>query len=512
MSSIEYLSLSKPQRWAYNFVQFFVGIGKWFARFFTNLPYHLLKLGNKFLNPLRVLWDAMLRGDWKTRVNFGVLGFAQFFHHQIARGVLYLFYELAFIIFMILIGGKQIGALGTLGIVRSQTFVDPEYGIEVTEYFDNSFNILLYSIVTIVLILVFIALWYFSIRDAKSLQDNENVGIFTSDKEFAQSLADSNYHHVLLAIPMVGLVLFTVIPTIFMILIGFTNFNSQHSTGVTLFDWVGWQNYSELFSNSGSAGGGNLFLTTFLQVFLWTLIWAVFATFSNYFLGMIAAMVINIKGIKLKKLWRTVLVTTIAVPQFVSLLLISKMLGESGFFNAAMLKWGWISQPVRYLTDGTIAKVVIIVVNMWIGIPYTMLSCTGILMNIPVDLYESARIDGASPFKMYTKITLPYMLFVTGPSLISQFVGNINNFNVIYLLSGGGPLFTFKGQIAPARVTGVGQTDLLITWIYKMTMTNVDKDYGAASVVGVMVFILVAFFSLISYNHSSSVKNEEDFQ
>ena len=150
---------------------------------------------------------------------------------------------------------------------------------------------------------------------------------------------------------------------------------------------------------------------------------------------------------------------------------------------------------------------------MWVGIPYTMLICTGILMNVPEDLYESARIDGASPFKMYMKITLPYMLFITGPYLISSFVGNINNFNVIYLLSGGEPKFLPPvGAAFPSELTGLGQTDLLITWIYKITTTNNPKNFGLASVLGVFVFIVVAVLSLILYSRSSAVKNEEDFQ
>ena len=134
-------------------------------------------------------------------------------------------------------------------------------------------------------------------------------------------------------------------------------------------------------------------------------------------------------------------------------------------------------------------------------------------MNIPEDLYESARIDGASPAKMYFKITLPYMLFVTGPYLISQFVGNINNFNVIYLLSGGGPIFTFTTSNVPGiiRDSRVGNTDLLITWIYKIT-TNSNYDYGMASVLGIIIFAVVAFFSMIFYNRSGSVKDEEAFQ
>ena len=139
---------------------------------------------------------------------------------------------------------------------------------------------------------------------------------------------------------------------------------------------------------------------------------------------------------------------------------------------------------------------------MWVGIPYTVLSCTGILMNIPEDLYESAKIDGANPFRMYANITLPYMMFVMGPSLISSFVGNINNFNVIFLLTGGVPVNSNK-FIA-------GDTDLLVTWLYKLTVN--ENNYKMASVIGIVVFVIVAVISLIFYSRSKAVKNEEDFQ
>ncbi|MBQ2954975.1 MAG: sugar ABC transporter permease, partial [Clostridia bacterium] len=172
------------------------------------------------------------------------------------------------------------------------------------------------------------------------------------------------------------------------------------------------------------------FSHTFKQVLLWTLIWAFFATFLNYFLGMLVAIMINKKGIKFKKLWRTILVMTIAIPQFISLLYVSKMFSADGLINGMLMNWGWIKQPLPFWTDPTWARVTIIGINIWIGIPYLMLIATGILMNIPADLYESARIDGANAFQTYMKFTLPYILFVTGPYLLTSFTGNINNFNV----------------------------------------------------------------------------------
>lgn len=216
---------------------------------------------------------------------------------------------------------------------------------------------------------------------------------------------------------------------------------------------------------------------------------------------MLVALLINKKGIRFKKLWRTILIFSVAVPQFVSLLLMSQMLGSEGIINNLLKSWGWIEQSLPFLTDGIWAKVTVIIVNIWIGIPFTVLITTGILMNIPADLYESAKIDGASPFRTYMKITLPYMWFVTTPYLINTFVGNINNFNVIFLLTGGNPL--------SLDYQNAGQTDLLITWLYKLTYN--EQNYSFAAVIGIVTFIIIAVISLIFYNKSKAVKNEEEF-
>ena len=125
---------------------------------------------------------------------------------------------------------------------------------------------------------------------------------------------------------------------------------------------------------------------------------------------------------------------------------------------------------------------------------------TGVLQNIPQEIYEAARMDGAGPVKIFFQITLPYMLFVTTPYLIVSFVNNINNFNVIYLLSGGGP--TMAGDTA-------GQTDLLVTWLYKLTIDQ--QYYNIGAVIGIMTFVILTVVTLATYRNSNSYKNEEAF-
>ena len=238
----------------------------------------------------------------------------------------------------------------------------------------------------------------------------------------------------------------------------------------------------------------------FWSVLGWTLVWAVFATFLNYLFGMLLAILINRKETHWKSFWRFCFILSIAVPQFVSLLIMRTMLQPEGAVNVLLKNAGWISTSLPFFTDVTWARVSVIVINLWVGIPYTMMQVTGILQNIPAELYESAKIDGANAFVTFMKITLPYMLFVTTPYLITQFTGNVNNFNVIYLLSGGDP--------TPVGATA-GKTDLLVTWLYKLT---IDKQYySIGAVIGIFTFIVLAIVALVTYRNTGSYKDEEGF-
>jgi arabinogalactan oligomer/maltooligosaccharide transport system permease protein len=130
-------------------------------------------------------------------------------------------------------------------------------------------------------------------------------------------------------------------------------------------------------------------------------------------------------------------------------------------------------------------------------------------MNIPDDLYESAQIDGASAWTRFWKITVPYILSVTGPSLLTTFIGNINNFNVIYFLSGGGPNAIDAPELAQFNA---GHTDILITWLYKLTVDKTLPERAMGSVIGCLMFMVCGFFSMVMYGRMGSVKNEEEFQ
>ncbi len=444
-------------------------------------------------NVFKLIGVTFVKGDWKTKISYIIMGFGPIARGQFLRGGALLAIEALFIWFVTTFGHQYFLKLGTLGTVETQKINRK------TVYGDHSFLILLFGLLTLFFILLLVVCWYLNIKENAKEEALIKAGKeLPGNKADFLSLFDGNFDKTLLALPVTGVFVFTVLPIVFMICVAFTNYDKTHQAPTKLFTWVGLENFKNLFS-FGSSGWGS----TFLNVLLWTLVWALLATFIDYFLGIAVAMLINKKGIKFKKFWRTCLVLTIAVPQFVSLLYVSKMFDSAGIINGTLMKLGIIQSAIPFWTDPLLAKITIVVVNIWIGIPYLMLMATGLLMNIPADLYESARIDGATPWQMFVNITMPYMLFVTGPYLLTSYTGNLNNFNVIYLLTGGGPKsMSYTG--------GAGGTDLLVTWLYKITIN--DTDYKMAAVIGIMVFVVTAVISLVVYQMLPSVKDEEGFQ
>ena len=512
LSDLEFLKLSKGQKFGYKLGRFFGSIPKAVLNVFQRIG-GLLKSGVTAIGrEAKDIVTTFINGDWKTKVSFFVMGFGNIARGQILRGLLFLLFEIVFIGYMILSGAYWLSMLPSLGKVGPSEEYNIVLDTYTTKYNDNSFQILLYGVLTIFFIIAFIYTWRVNVKQNQMAEKILASGKkLKSGKDDLRSIVDDQFHKTLLALPMTGIFLFTVLPILFMILVAFTNYDGAHN-GYTnsLFTWVGLDNFNTMLSWSGGAGGAQSYAATFGEVLLWTLIWAFFATFTNYFLGMFVAMAINKKGIRFKKGWRTILVLTIAIPQFISLLYVSKMFAKNGIVNGFLMDMGWITQAIDFFGDASrpwLARITVIVINIWIGIPYLMLITTGILMNIPADLYESAKIDGASGWKQYTKITLPYMLFVTGPYLLTSFTGNMNNFNVIFLLTGGAP----TNSAASSAAGSVGYTDLLITWLFKIT-TGQESKYYLASVIGILVFVVVALISLVVYNLMPSIKNEEDFR
>ena len=515
LTDLEYLKLNKLQAFLYDVAMFFLAIPGWFVWLGKKIWEGIKGCGIAIRDEFADIGYTFAKGNWAVKLSFFIFGFGNFFYGQILRGILFLAFEIIFFAYMFVPSGGIYWMSKCNWFQTGETVGTVQGGLQWVDKFgdrfqiwvagDDSVKVLFYALMTVVFIVAFVVTWRMQVKQCRICMDITAKGKkIKSGKDDLKSLLDDQFHKTLLALPLGGIVFFTVIPIIYMVLIAFTSYDGNHDGYANLFSWVGLEHFNELF-NFGKGGLG----LAFGEILTWTLIWSVFATFSTYFLGMFVAMLINKKGIRIKKFWRTVLVMTIAIPQFVSLLYVSKMFIETGMFGKIIEPWVRDTFGVNSLWyDPTTAKILLIVINIWIGIPYIMLMATGILMNIPKDLYESSRIDGANTFQQFTKITLPYMLFVTGPYLLTSFVNNLNNFNVIYLLSNGNPVNT---DIGYAGGVSVGHTDLLITWLYKMTLGSANSHYYYASIIGILVFLVVAGLSLIIYNVIPSTKNEEDF-
>jgi len=440
--------------------------------------------------------NAIVHGSWYTKASILISGFGSIYHGQIAKGLIFLGYQVLSWFVFFTFGLQYLSDLNTLGTHEVGQVFNEQLQIYVNVLGDNSLQILLYSIFALAVMVLGEVIHLASVRSSYAAEvDIKKDRRPTTFMQDMRGLFDRNMHTTMLIPPSIGAIAFTVLPIIFMVLLAFTNFDRQHQPPGNLFTWVGLDNFRNMFNMDGPMG------TTFVSVLGWTLVWAIFATFFNYILGMVVALMINKSGIKFKSLWRTCFVIAIAVPAFVTLLFMRQLLGDMGPVNT-ILHEVFGMDTVRFLSVPLTARITVIVVNLWIGIPYTMLITSGVLMNIPADLYEAARIDGAGPVRQYRSITLPYMLIVTAPYLITQFIGNINNFNAIYFLTAGNPNMPeyFKA----------GATDLLVTWLYKLTVTH--GDYNLASVIGILTFLVSAIIALVTFNITASSKKEETFR
>lgn len=449
---------------------------------------------NDFPTPYTVS-NAVRKGGAATRLTMLILGFGNIAHKQVVKGLLFLASEILFLWFMATSGVYNLKMMVTLGELEQQEVWNEAKGYYEYIAGDNSLLILLYGVATIFIVLWFIVMWRASMKSAYQAEcfakEGRHINTIRDD---IRDLFDKNLHRTLLSLPVTGILVLNIVPLVFMILMAFTSY-SKVGDHLVLFDWVGLANFKKVLSISDSIG------QTFWSVLGWTLIWAVFATGLNYILGMLLALLINRKGTRFKSFWRFCFILSIAVPQFVSLLIMRTMLQPSGAVNTLLMNMGLINKALPFFTDATWARITVIVINLWVGIPYTMMQVTGILQNIPEELYEAAKVDGANAFVIFFKITLPYMLFVTMPYLITTFTGNVNNFNVIYLLSGGDP--------TPVGLTA-GKTDLLVTWLYKLTVDQ--QYYNIGAVIGIMTFVVLSIVSLVTYRNTGSYKNEEGFQ
>ncbi len=190
------------------------------------------------------------------------------------------------------------------------------------------------------------------------------------------------------------------------------------------------------------------------------------------------------------------LILPYAFPAFLGALVWAGMMNESfGFINQVLLG----GAEIPWLTDPWLAKVSVLLVNLWLGFPYMFLVCMGALQGIPEEVNEAGVMDGANPWQIFRRIKLPLLLVTVTPLLIASFAFNFNNFNLIYMLTGGGP----RMEDTAIRV---GHTDILISMVYKVAFTGENRDYGLASAFTILIFIVVALISIVSFRKTKALE------
>ncbi|MBW4839709.1 MAG: sugar ABC transporter permease [Paenibacillaceae bacterium] len=433
--------------------------------------------------------DRHQHRDRATILSILCMGLGQLYNRQYIKGLLLVLFEAFSVIYFIGNLGYAVWGIVTLGET-------PRTGANMNGDWDHSIFIMIQSLITLLFVAIFILVYVMNVRDARKIGlERENGKKPNNFKQSVRYVLDYKFAVAFLSIPAVGILFFTVMPIIFMILLAFTNYSApKHIPPAMLVDWVGFGTFKNLVALK-------TWSHTFYGVLTWTIIWAILSTVTTYFGGLLVALLINQRGIRFKGLWRTILILPYAIPQLISLLVMRNMFnGQFGPINQYLGYFGLGGLP--WLTDPFWAKVTVIVVNMWVGIPVSMLLILGVLTTIPKDLYEAAEVDGATGYQKFRIVTLPMILFTTAPTLITQFAGNINNFNAIFLLTGGDPV---KGDYQYA-----GATDLLVTWLYKLTLNQ--NKYNMASAIGIIIFIIIASFSIYNYRRTKSFKEEDMIQ
>lgn len=415
-----------------------------------------------------------------------VMGMGQLLYKQWSKGLMFLAVQLGYIYYLVTIGARDLFGFFTLGSVAS----NPWYGLEG----DNSVIMLIMGVLAWIVTILYIVCYIANIKDVYATQQRvEGGGTPRRFKEELSELLDAKFYQTVLFLPIVGVCVFNILPVIFMILVAFTNYGGEIVPPV-LVDWVGFENFKKILALGE-------FAPTFFKILSWNTLWALLSTAINYFGGLGLALLLNKKCVKGKVFWRAFPILAYAIPGFITLLGFKFMFSYGGPINYYITELG--NQAIGFLDLDAkwSARIIGLLVNAWISIPSSMLLATGILSNAGQDQYEAATLDGASPFQQFRYITLPFVIFATTPVLISQFIGNFNNFGIFYFLRGG---LYIDGYFLAS------DTDLLINWLYNLSIDNNYYAIGAA--ISLIIFIITSAISLAVYVFSPAYRQEGTYR
>ena len=415
-------------------------------------------------NPKKAMWLSLIPG----------LG--QIYNKQKAKGYIFLAVTALFLVYFIGIGAGELSKLVTLGTVRGQ---------------DNSLFILIRGAFHLIITVVYFLFYALNIKDAGTVAKRINNGIAVPKtlKDMVHAIYENGFPYLLIIPSYIAMTFAIIFPVLVTLMIAFTNYDFKHTAPTTLLDWIGFQNFTNMWTLS-------TFRSAFTSVLGWTLIWALAASTLQIVLGILTAIVANQPFVKGKRIFGVIFLLPWAVPAFITILTFSNMFNDSvGAINAQVIPLFAKIFPfldgvlIPWKTDPTWTKIALIMMQGWLGFPYIYVLTLGILQSIPNDLYEAAYIDGANGWQKFRNITFPMIMAVAAPTLISQYTFNFNNFSIIYLFNDGGP-----GSVGG----NAGSTDILISWIYKLT-TNTSPQYSMAAAVTLIISVIVISISMIAF-------------
>lgn len=344
------------------------------------------------------------------------------------------------------------------------------------------------GVISIMLILVSLLIFYVSFKDVNKVEKDMIKGIRKKSWfETKESIFNDGFPYLVISPAAIVVLFIVLVPVFTTILISFTNYDPNHQAK---FQWFGLSNYKLLLTGQGVAG------KAFWPIVLWTLAWTLFATTLAIFIGFSLSIIANNDRIRFKGVFRTIYILPWAVPAFITIMFFSQMFARNGPIPQLVESIFGIALDVKNNPMQT--RIALILLQGWLGSAYVFLLSTGILQGIPNDLYEAAEIDGATGFKKTWNITIPLVLYQTAPLLIGQYTFNFNNFSIIHLFNGGGPFVpTTYGNVA-------GSTDLLISYIYKLTINSNYQAMGAA--VTVIISLALMFFTWLGFKDMKAFK------
>ena len=416
-------------------------------------------------NPKKAMWLSLIPG----------LG--QIYNKQKTKGYIFLAVTALFLVYFIGIGAGELSKLVTLGTVRGQ---------------DNSLFILIRGAFHLIITIVYFLFYALNIKDAGTVAKRINNGIAVpkTGKEMVHAIYENGFPYLLIIPSYIAMTFAIIFPVLVTLMIAFTNYDFKHTAPTALLDWIGFQNFTNMWTLS-------TFRSAFTSVLGWTFIWALAASTLQIVLGILTAIVANQPFVKGKRIFGVIFLLPWAVPAFITILTFSNMFNDSvGAINAQVIPLFAKIFPfldgvlIPWKTDPTWTKIALIMMQGWLGFPYLYVLTLGILQSIPNDLYEAAYIDGANGWQKFRNITFPMILAVAAPTLISQYTFNFNNFSIIYLFNDGGP-----GSVGG----NAGSTDILISWIYKLTTSNSTPQYSMAAAVTLIVSVIVISISMIAF-------------